>query len=226
MPDAPEADEILDPRPSSRLLWRLLQFYMRGQHSIHRLSRCPLPRQGPAILVANHISALDPFILQSACPRLITWMMAKEYYDIPALNWIFKIIGAIPVQRSGRDLAATRAAIRALEQGHLLGIFPEGRIAPTQDIQPLQTGVALVAIKTGVPIYPAYLDGTMRHTGMAEVFFYPQRGLVTFAPPIEPAQSDTSRSAIEAATNTIHATLVALQTQCREFMLSPSQARG
>lgn len=222
MPQAPEADDILDPRPSSRLLWHLLQFYMRGYHSIHRLNRCPIPRKGPAILVANHISALDPLILQAACPRLITWMMAKEYYDIPLLNNIFKLIGAIPVERSGRDLAATRAAIRALEQGQLLGIFPEGRIALTSEIQPLQTGVALVALKTGVPIYPAYLDGTTRQTGMAEVFFYPQRGIVSFAPPIEPDRSDTSRSTIEAVTNSIHAALVTLQTQARESQPSPS----
>lgn len=218
MPRAHKAHETPDQRLGSRLLLRLLQFYMRGYHSIRYLSPCTLPRQGPAILVANHISALDPFVLQSACPRLITWMMAKEYYDIPSLNWAFKIIGAIPVERSGRDLAATRAAIRALEQGHILGIFPEGRIALTREIQPLQTGVALVAIKTAVPVYPAYLDGTTRNTGMTEAFLYPQHASVSFAPPIELDRSDTSRSTIAAATDAIHATLVNMQAQASKFI--------
>ncbi|HEX2973732.1 MAG TPA: lysophospholipid acyltransferase family protein [Tepidisphaeraceae bacterium] len=226
MPHPNQPEELLEDRPLARALWHLLQFYMRGYHTIRYLTATPLPRQGPAILVANHISGLDPFILQSACPRIITWMMAKEYYDIPSLNWVFKSIGAIPVERSGRDLAATRAAMRALEQGQILGIFPEGRIAATTQIQPLQTGVALVALKTQAPIYPAYLDGSMRQTDMAEAFLYPQHGALSFGPALELAPSDRSRQAIELVTESIHAAMVALQDKHQALMLSPTQYVG
>ena len=73
-----------------------------------------LPRHGPGILVCNHISGLDPVLVQSVCPRLVVWMMAREYYEIPGLRWLFETIEAIPVDRSGRDMAATRAALRRL----------------------------------------------------------------------------------------------------------------
>src|SRR2546423_79348 len=123
-------------RPESRPIIRLLQAvdmcFARIYHRLTILSPCRLPRDGPAILVCNHTSALDPLLIQSACPRLITWMMASEYYELPGLNWVFRTIGAIPVDRSGRDLAATRAALRALQRGGVLGVFPEGRIETTR----------------------------------------------------------------------------------------------
>ena len=121
-----------------------------------------LPRHGPGILICNHISGLDPMLIQSVCPRLIVWMMAKEYYEIRALRWLFKTIEAIPVDRGGRDLAATRSGAAALETAGSSGVFPEGRIETSRDLLPFQTGVAMMAIKAGVPVYPAYLDGTQR----------------------------------------------------------------
>src|SRR3954465_15627638 len=105
-------------RPENRPIIRLLQAidvcFARMYHRLSVLSPQRLPRHGPAILICNHVSGLDPLLIQSVCPRLITWMMASEYYAVPGLNWVFKQIGAIPVERSGRDLAATRAAMRAL----------------------------------------------------------------------------------------------------------------
>ena len=169
---------------------------------------CTLPANGPALLVCNHISALDPLILQSACPRLIRWMMAREYYDQPALRWFLRALEAIPVERGGRDLSATRRAIRALQAGHIVGIFPEGRIETTRQIEPFQTGVALVAIKTRVPVYPAYIDGSMRGQGMLEAFIYPQQACVRFGPPVLFDRSDTSDRTVEAATAAIRAAVV------------------
>src|SRR5436190_238239 len=84
-------------------------------------------------------AALDALLIQSVCPRLITWMMAKEYYAVPGIGWVFRTVGAIPVERSGRDLAATRAAMRALEENAVLGIFPEGRIETDRELLPFQT---------------------------------------------------------------------------------------
>ncbi len=156
---------------------------MRVFHRLTVLSRCPIPRVGPAILVCNHTSSIDPAFVQSVCHhRLITWMMAREYQDIKGTGWFFKAVGIIPVERSGRDTAPLRAAIRALEAGRVLGIFPEGRIAPTKDFLPFQTGVALMAIKTGVPVYPVYLDGTQRNKGMMEACLQSQNASVIFGP--------------------------------------------
>lgn len=175
-------------------------FFGRVYHQLGVQSRQRLPSNGPAILVSNHVSGLDPLLIQSVCPRLITWMMASEYYDVPAVGWVFKTVGAIPVQRSGRDLAATRAAMRALEEGAVLGIFPEGRLETSRELLPFQTGVALLAIKTGVPVYPVYLDGTQRGSGIAQAVIHPCRAAIAFGPAVDFDRSSGNREALASAT--------------------------
>ena len=197
-----------EARPIVRLLQAIDVCFARIYHRLSILAPCTLPRSGPAILVCNHTSGLDPLLIQSACPRLITWMMAREYYEIRGLNRIFQTIGAIPVDRSGRDLAATRAALRALNDGRILGIFPEGRIEPTRELLPFQTGVAMMAIKSNVPIYPAYLDGTQRGREMMQGLLSPCTAKLAFGKLVEIARVGTSREQLELATNSIvHAVL-------------------
>jgi 1-acyl-sn-glycerol-3-phosphate acyltransferase len=197
----------LAPPPESRLPVRVAKaanrLFCRTFHQITTLAPPHLPRTGPAILVCNHLSGLDPMLIQSTCNRLIIWMMAREYYDVKSLNWLYKTVEAIPVDRSGRDLAATRAALRALSQGRILGVFPEGKIEPTRDLLPFQTGVAMMAIKTHVPIYPAYLDGTQRGKEMVEAVAHPNRATIRFGPPVHIDRSSTSKEALEAGTDQI-----------------------
>src|SRR4051812_28759611 len=148
-------DNGKDDRAKSVSLWRKQRalhaanrIFTRVYHHVDVLSPCNLPRRGPAILVCNHTSGLDPQLIQSTCGRLITWMMAREYYEAPVLKKILDTVGVIPVSRGARDTAATRAAMRALENGEILGIFPEGKIAPARELLPFQVGVALLAMKS------------------------------------------------------------------------------
>jgi 1-acyl-sn-glycerol-3-phosphate acyltransferase len=193
-----------DPHPEQRKAVRRLMTANEGfcqiYHHVDLIGRCTLPATGPAILVSNHVSGLDPLLIQSVCPRMIVWMMAREYYDVRPLAWIFRTVEAIPVDRSGRDLAATRAAMRALEVGRILGVFPEGRIETSPELLEFQTGVALLAIKTGVDVYPAYLDGTQRGKEMVPAFMLPNRARLIFGPRIAIDRSGTDREALEKTT--------------------------
>ena len=216
----PDAPAEVPPRalPSeNRLSIRLLQALdvciARIYHQTIVRTPQRLPRTGPAILICNHISGLDPLLIQSVCPRLIVWMMAKEYYDIKALTWVFRTIEAIPVDRGGRDMTATRAALRALENGRVLGVFPEGRIERTRDLLPVQTGVALMAIKTGVPVFPAYLDGTQRNRSMLRAFFHRNRATLTFGPEVKLDRSSTSKEGLAAATERMTEAVAALKAR-------------
>ena len=210
MPDPVETEDELKRSPIVRLAWRLDRYYIDGFHDIRQRTPCTLPDAGPAILVCNHISGLDPTVLQAISHRLITWMMAKEYFDVRAMRWFYDAVRAIPVNRSGRDLAATRTAMRVLERGRILGIFPEGRISENGSLLPFQTGVAMMAIKSDVPVIPAYIEGSMRDANMLQAFFHPHRGLVAFGPPVAFDRSDSSRHTIEAATDAIRAAVMAL----------------
>ena len=191
----------------------------RVWHHTVVVRRHPLPPDGPAILVCNHTSGIDPFMLQAVCERVIVWMMAKEYYDLKVLTWAFRIIEAIPVDRAARDTASVRSALRALHDGRVLGIFPEGRIEPTPDLMEFQTGAALLAIKAKVPVYPAFLEGTQRYKSMPVAFALPNRATISFGPPVEFDRGSTSRENLEDATARIKAAVEALRPawSTREF---------
>ena len=192
------------------------RFFVRVYHQLRVFSPSRLPETGPAIVCCNHTSGIDPLFIQSCCPRLITWMMAKEFLDLPALSWVFRTVGVIPVARSGRDTAATRAAMRALHEGRILGIFPEGRIEPADELLPFQSGVALMALKTGVPVYPAYLDGSQRGLSMLMAFVQAQRARIAFGPPVMLDGQDAGRADHDAATLAIQRAVESLRGRVKE----------
>jgi 1-acyl-sn-glycerol-3-phosphate acyltransferase len=188
---------------------RFVRAFTTLVHDLRLLTPSPIPRRGAGILVCNHTSSLDPILLQAACPRVITWMMAKEY-NVFGLRWFLNAIEPIMVERSGRDMAATRAALRALKDGKLLGLFPEGRIETSHELLEFQTGIALLAQKSGAPVYPAYLDGTLRGTGMLEAMISPQQATLAFGPPIHLTENGEGREGLEEATRRIRDAVAAL----------------
>jgi 1-acyl-sn-glycerol-3-phosphate acyltransferase len=212
-------------RPENRLSVRLLGWanlaFTRLFHQVTIRRPSCLPRRGPAILVSNHVSGLDPLLIQSCCDRLVNFMMARVYYDLKGLNWVYRTVEAIPVERSGRDMAAMRGAIRALEQGNVLGVFPEGKISPTRELLPFQTGMALIAIRTGAPVYPVYVDGSQRGKEMVPAVLKPNRATLAFGPPVEFDRSSTSRPALEAATEKIRSAINILAPSARPRYNNP-----
>jgi len=121
-----------------------------------------LPRDGGAIIVANHRSSVDPSFIQIAIRRVVYWMVAREYCEAPGLGLLLRTFQVIPVGRSGVDTAATKLAIRLAQGGGLVGMFPEGRINETHDpiLLPGRPGIALVALKARVPIIPVWISGS------------------------------------------------------------------
>ena len=98
-----EPAHVLEARWQTRLAHGVNRMFSRIYHRVTVESPLALPKRGAAILVCNHISGLDPLLLQSVTPRVIVWMMAREYYEIRAMKPFFRAIRAIPVDRSGRD---------------------------------------------------------------------------------------------------------------------------
>jgi 1-acyl-sn-glycerol-3-phosphate acyltransferase len=196
--------------PAVRGLQAVNHLYSRIYHGLTLQTACPLPRRGPAILISNHISSLDPLLLQSVTPRLITWMIAREYYEAAAMGWIFRLAGLIPTSRDGRDMAATRAALRLLKQGGVLGIFPEGRIEPHSELLPFRSGVALLAMRAGVPVYPAYLNGAQRRRSMLGACLLPAHAKVRFGPPIHLPSNATERDSLRQVTQRLQAAIQSL----------------
>ena len=207
-------------RPEDRIPIQAMRavdtLFARVYHHLDILRPAQLPRRGAGILICNHVSSVDPLLLQSASPqRLIIWMMAKEYMKLPALGRCFKTLGVIPVDRDHHDSGSLRAALRALKDGRILGIFPEGKIGdphPDGDMLPFHTGAALMALKANVPVYPAYQDGTQRGKDMWAACLRRQKARVAFGPPVQlDRAAGTSRENLDAATAAIRAAVADLR---------------
>ena len=206
-------------RVGLRILTAANECFCRYFHRLEVIGKWQIPASGPAILICNHISGLDPLLIQSVSQRIIIWMMARNYYEVKATKWVFRMAESIPVERTGRDLASTRSAMRALEAGRIVGIFPEGRIETEDELLPFQTGVALMAIKTGVPVYPAYLDGTSRGKKMLPAMVFPNRVTLSLGPEIQFDRASTDREALDRATGVMHEAVAQLRRKSRHDSL-------
>jgi 1-acyl-sn-glycerol-3-phosphate acyltransferase len=190
---APANPEI---RGLLRVLAALNKLYCSVWHQLANSSDAPLPDGGPAILISNHTCGIDHLLLQSRSSRLLGFMVAREYYEWKWIHWICKYIGCIPVNRDGRDFAATRAALRALKEGRVLPIFPEGHIVPESGtkLDDMKPGTAYLAIHSQVPVIPAYIHGTPRTNEIIESIVTPSRARVIFGEPIDLGDIDRNRA--------------------------------
>lgn len=127
-----------------------------------------VPPMGPLIVVANHQSNLDPPLLGASFPRRL-WYLAKDnMFRGPIGTWFFRSYGAFPLNRSGADIAAYRWALRQLDRGQAVVIFPEGTRSPGS-LGKAQTGVVRLALKSGAPLLPVGITGTERLGGYMRV---------------------------------------------------------
>lgn len=178
------------------LLYFVNRLYVAFMFHWRANSRCPYPESSGAIILSNHRSPIDPMMawmnshLRTEEPaqsiRVISYLMAREYYEQPGLvGWIGRAMHSIPVDRNGHDIGPTREAIRRLEQGDLIGIFPEGGINLGEGLRAANPGIAFLALKAGVPVIPVYIHGAPQGASMTEPFFTPARVRVTYGTPID-----------------------------------------
>lgn len=137
----------------------LNRLFCRRYHRL-RADPIPLPAVGGAIVAANHVSGLDPLLLIAAAKRPLRFMIAREQYERFGLRWLFRAVGCIPVDRSGRPETALREALRALQKGEVVALFPHGGIHLDATQPPrLKGGAVRLAHKTGCPIVPVHIEG-------------------------------------------------------------------
>ena len=125
-----------------------------------------IPTDGPAVLVANHVSFVDAVLLMAASPRPIRFIMDHQIFKVPVLGWVFKLAKCIPIASHKDDMATYQRAFdeaaQVLREGDLLGIFPEGNITRDGQLQPFKGGVVKIldharADGLNVPVVPMAL---------------------------------------------------------------------
>lgn len=127
-----------------------------------------VPKNGAAIVVCNHLSYLDPLTFthflynNGRAPR---YLGKEQVFRVPFIGWFIKAAGQIPVSRESKDaIKGFEHAIAVLKAGHMLGVYPEGTLTRDENLWPMKakTGVARLALETGVPVYPCASWGPER----------------------------------------------------------------
>lgn len=200
------------PMPVMRLLVYLAlqlayRLRLRGQHFI--------PDRGAALVVCNHVSFMDALVLGAASRRPLRFVMDKPVYDSPWLNWMFRLVGAIPVESERQHPGSVRRALqevgRALDDGEVVMLFPEGRLTPDGEVQRFRRGLELILSRNPVPVIPAALSGLWgswtSHYGGKALTKPPRRFrarvALYFGPPLVPGE--VSRGGLEAQVRSLKA---------------------
>lgn len=188
----------------------LAKFWWRFQ----RLGRSTVPRTGPVLVTANHTCSADPLFLSAAAPyRPISFLVAAEYSNWPVVRFFLRLVECIPVNRDNRDAGATKQAIRHLRDGKAVGIFIEGGIVGPGEVHRPKDGVAMLALRTGAPVIPAYISGVTYHKNVVWGLLIRHRARVRFGPPVDLSEfqaGERNRDSIRAATHKIYTAVMAL----------------
>jgi 1-acyl-sn-glycerol-3-phosphate acyltransferase len=180
-----------------------------------------VPTDGGCLVVTNHLSRFDPPLLFITVPGTkMAVFNADTYRRNPFFRWVLESIDVIWVKRGATTPSTIKAALRALRQGYVLGIAPEGTRSATQALQPGKTGAAYLALATDALVVPVAVTGTenlgaalrrLRRTRLTVRYGAPFR----LSGPGQRARADAQ--CLEAATTEI---------MCRIAALLPERYRG
>ncbi|MHB8551440.1 MAG: lysophospholipid acyltransferase family protein [Acidiferrobacterales bacterium] len=153
-----------------------------------------LPAKGPVLVVANHVSGLDPLLIVAASRRPLRFLIAREEFERPGLHRLFTAIGCIPDRRDRNPRAAMAAALGALERGEVVVLFPQGRIhLDHEPAGPLKRGVAYLARESGAPVIPVRLEGIRGAGRTLSAVFLRSHAQLRHFPPLQLRGDDTDR---------------------------------
>lgn len=156
---------VTPPPVSAPLLYRALRRPVRAllEHWFELLvdGLEHLPERGPYIIAANHHNYLDGVVLAVTAPEPVAFLvMPRVWRATPLHPLLHRHIGSIPLTLARPDVGALRRALQALGAGRVVGIFPEGPFSVTGRLERGLPGVALLALRSGVPVVPAGIRGT------------------------------------------------------------------
>lgn len=136
-----------------RILKGILKPIFSVLYSVKVEGRDHLPKGGPLIICANHISAIDPIILAISLPYMIYSMAKAELFKVKLFGYFLNKVGVFPVKRGEADLKSIKTSLKLLKEKKIMGMFPEGTRNKTGDIK-AEPGIAMIAVKAQAPVLP------------------------------------------------------------------------
>jgi 1-acyl-sn-glycerol-3-phosphate acyltransferase len=169
-----------------------------------------IPERGPVILVSNHESIVDPFVLGVATPRPIRYMAKSELFRNRPLAWAMEAFGAFPIVRGGGDSGAMDRARELLDEDQVLGMFPQGTSKPWLR-RGWHRGAARLALDTGAPIVPVCMVNTEKILRPGKLKMGLPRVRIIVGEPIRVEPGRPTIKAAKALTERVESTITELR---------------
>ena len=178
------------------LIWLFINKKVTGIENI--------PREGPALVVTNHLGDADLILGAAATPRTVETFVKSELRDFPVLGHLLEAYGVIWIHSGRPDRRAIRAALQVLEEGRIIGIAPEGRESLSGALEEGTNGAAYIAIKANVPILPLTFTGTENQNIFPNMKRFRRSHItITIGQPFNLPPYKTLRTGITSGTETI-----------------------
>ena len=205
-------------RSPVRLLWyRLVQQVVTQVLSIsggiRATGRENVPKAGGAILVCNHLSHLDVFVLGILLKRPLNYVARSTLFK-PGLGWFIRSVGGFPIQRDGKGSEGFRETLRRVRAGSIVTFFPEGTRTNDGELAELKPGIVALASRAGVPVIPASIAGTYEAWPRSRKFPRPHPIRVHYGAPIRP--EELAGLSADAVTQLIRTRMLESQSMARE----------
>ncbi len=139
---------------------------------------------GGGLLLANHSSFLDSLLVGLPLRRPVSFLARDSLFRVPVVGWMLRHTYVMPLSRDTGGAAGIRETLRRLEEGFLVGIFPEGTRSPDGRLGTFKPGFAALVRRTDLPIYPVGIAGANRALGRGSLFLRPGRVRVVFGEPL------------------------------------------
>jgi 1-acyl-sn-glycerol-3-phosphate acyltransferase len=144
--------------------------------------------EGGGLILSNHQSFLDPLLIGLPLRRPVSFLARDTLFPVPVVGWILRHTYVTPLNRAGGSAAGLKATLRRLEEGFLVGMFPEGTRSADGALGTFKPGFAALVRRTDRPIYPVGIAGANRAMGRGSVVLRPHRVCVVFGEPFGPAE--------------------------------------
>lgn len=147
-----------------------------------------IPAAGGGLILSNHQSFLDPLLIGLPLVRPISYLARDSLFRVPVIGWILRNTYVMPINRDAVSTAGLKETLRRMEQGYLVGVFPEGTRSADGAVGLFKPGFIALVRRMKLPIYPVGIAGANRALGRGSWFLKPRHVCVVFGEPLMPEQ--------------------------------------
>lgn len=190
MPDPIEAPL---PHPTNRnIVWLTIQYSLRLVFTFWLRYQCRglenMPRSGGGLVLVNHQSFLDPLLVGLPLQRPVSFLARDSLFPVPFVGWVLRSTYVMPINRDAASTASIRHALKRMEHGFLVGIFPEGTRSATGEVGEFKPGFVSLIRRTSLPIYPVGIAGAHEAMPRGRLRLLPRTVRVVFGEPLSREQ--------------------------------------